>query len=164
MKTAFSSAGILYLLRTLRPHRRGASRTVALAVVADGASRDMLLRVFQDAGRELLLASTTVSAVELQQQRLCPVILFDLQAEQDWQGAVSRLASLTPHPCVILMSPRCDKNLWDEVTRNGGSDVLRTPLVAEDVLRTVESHARIWQCRQKLRGPRSTDQSFPNGV
>src|SRR5882724_1857182 len=131
MKTVFSNAGIQSLLRTLRPRRRqwpdlGGSRTAALAVVADAASRDTLLRVFQDAGRELVLASTTASAVELPQRRLCPVILFDLQAEQDWQSAVSRLASLEPHACVILMSPRCDKNLWDEVTRSGGTDILRT--------------------------------------
>jgi AmiR/NasT family two-component response regulator len=52
---------------------------------------------------------------------------------------------------VILLSARCDNNLWDDLIGFGGSDILRTPLDREDVMRAIRSAWSLWSHLQRLR-------------
>jgi len=80
MKTVFSNAGIQSLLRTLRPRRRqwpdlGGSRTAALAVVADAASRKMRFAYeLRDSSGERLHATGSSSHVWVDRETRRPVI------------------------------------------------------------------------------------------
>jgi DNA-binding NtrC family response regulator len=77
-----------------------------------------------------------------------PVILFDRDwPGTDWKAAVTNLAALPHHACVILVSGVADANLWQEVVRRDGYDVLAKPLRAENVLRAVKLALSYWSIR-----------------
>lgn len=55
----------------------------------------------------------------------------------DWRDAIQRAAS-APHPAfTMLVSNVTDENLWNEVIRLGGHDVLATPFRKEQALRAI---------------------------
>jgi hypothetical protein len=123
----------------------------ALAIMAKGPSRDALQAVFLDAGWRLTIVDTSASAFDPRNERL-PIIFYERELNQSgWRAAVSLLSRLCPRPYVILLSSNRDKNLWDELVRNGGSDILRTPIDRDAVLRAVESGWSLWRNHQKLR-------------
>jgi hypothetical protein len=59
---------------------------------------------------------------------LAPIIL----SEQDpssfgWPLVVRGFTKRMPRPYLILLSPQVSSKFWDELQRNGGSDILRQP-------------------------------------
>ena len=77
-----------------------------------------------------------------------PVILFDRDwPGTDWKAAVTNLAALPHQACVILVFGVADANLWQEVVRRDGYDVLAKPLRAENVLRAVKLALSYWSIR-----------------
>jgi len=68
-----------------------------------------------------------------------------------WREAVSLLSRLSPRPYVILLSSSSDKNLWDELVRHGGSEILRTPIDRDAVMRAVNAGWSLWRNQQRLR-------------
>jgi DNA-binding NtrC family response regulator len=123
----------------------------ALAVMSDGPDRDALKAIFRDAGWRLTLMGDLASAIAGQERDRCPIILYERElAEKDWRPAVSIFSRLSPRPGVILLSRNSDKNLWDELVRCGGFDLLRTPLNGDVAVRTLKSAWAIWQNQHPL--------------
>ncbi len=135
-----------------RNQNRGNEVPRVLAVVRAGACRDALEAIFHEAGWDLRIADTTATAAALQIEEPSGVVLYQRElTDSDWGGEVARLAKSSPQPWVVLLSGSNDQNLWDEVTRHGASDILRTPLCRDAVLRAVQSGWVLWRNQQKLR-------------
>ena len=124
----------------------------ALAVMGEGPGRDALQVVFRDAGWKLVVADSSASAMARQEKEPLPIILYDRElTDKGWRQAVSRFSRLSPRPCVLLLSRSSDKNLWDELVRCGGFDLLRTPIDRDAVIRTVGAGWSIWRSRYNPR-------------
>jgi DNA-binding NtrC family response regulator len=139
----------------LRPAR---DRTVvdavprALAVMGEGPGRDTLQAVFRNAGWTLVVVDTSASALARQAKEPVPIILYERElTETSWRQAVSLFSRLRPRPCVVLLSRSSDQNLWDELVRCGGFDLLRTPVDRDAVIRTVRAGWSIWRNQLNLR-------------
>jgi DNA-binding NtrC family response regulator len=118
----------------------------AMAVMSEGSGRKSLQEVFHEAGWTLALAGNSASAIARQEKDHFPVILYERElAERDWRQVVSTFSRLSPRPCVILLSRNSDKNLWDELVRCGGFDLLRTPVDRDTLIRTLRAGWSIWQ-------------------
>jgi DNA-binding NtrC family response regulator len=118
----------------------------AMAVMGEGPGRDALQAVFRDFGWKLVVAETSASAIARQEKEPLPIILYERElTEGGWRQAVFLFSRLSPRPCVILLSRSSDKNLWDELVRCGGFDLLRNPVDRDAVLRTVRAGWSIWQ-------------------
>jgi DNA-binding NtrC family response regulator len=139
-------------LRKAVPRRRMSGRPVvgvaprALAVIREGPGRESLQEVFREAGWKLAVAGNSASAIARQGKDPYPIILYEREmAERDWRQAVSIFSRLSPRPCVILLSRNSDKNLWDELVRCGGFDLLRTPVDRDTMTRTLRAGWSIWE-------------------
>jgi hypothetical protein len=147
----------LRLWRLARLHivRRGVAADDGprvLAIMGAGPGRDALQAIFRDAGWRLRIVDTPWSAFVCQREELFPIVLYERALiECDWRLVVSLLSKLSPRPCVILISGRSDTNLWDELGRYGGFDILRTPVHRDTVMRAVKSGWSLWRNQQKLR-------------
>ena len=123
----------------------------ALAIMAEGPGRDALLMVFREAGWKLTFADTFAPTLDPRTERP-PIVLFERELNPcHWREAVSLLSRLSPRPYVILLSSSSDKNLWDELVRHGGSEILRTPIDRDTVMRAVKSGWSLWRNQQRLR-------------
>jgi len=124
----------------------------ALAILREGPDQAVLRGIFHTAGWELAIADSVSSAFTAQERHPVPIILYDQKFPGcEWHKAVSALASLPGQPWVILLSSRCDQNLWDELTMIGGSDVLRAPLNAQAVIQAVKSGWLLWRHLRQLK-------------
>ena len=118
----------------------------ALAIMDDSPDRDELKSLFDDAGWYLAIEETFARAVTRQAIDRFQLILYERdRADGDWRQAVSLLSHLSPRPCVILLSGSLDANLWDELVRCGGFDVLKMPFEKEAVMQTLKAGFSIWQ-------------------
>jgi DNA-binding NtrC family response regulator len=132
----------------------------ALAVMSEGPGRKSLQELFHEAGWTLALAGNSASAISSQEKNHFPIILYERElAERDWRQAVSIFSRLSPRPCVILLSRNSDKNLWDELVRCGGFDVLRTPVDPDTVIRTLKAGWSIWKNRHIPRNLKAKNRS-----
>jgi DNA-binding NtrC family response regulator len=121
-------------------------------MIRPGPDCEMLEETFREAGWDLVVAGTLPSALAEQRSRPFPLVLCEREwTGCDWHKAVAVLSSMPPRPWLILMSGRCDKNLWDELTWLGGSDILRTPLGRDSVIRAIRSGWLLWQHMRELR-------------
>ena len=135
-------------LRSMPGHSVVDDAPRALAVMSEGPGRDSLSVIFRDAGWTLAVAGDAASAITSQGNEHFPIILYERELpEKDWRQAVSFFSRLSPRPCVILLSRSCDKNLWDELVRCGGFDLLRTPFERGTVIRTLTAAWSIWHTR-----------------
>lgn len=132
----------------------------AMAVVGEGPARDALQAVFREAGWKLVIADTPALALTRQELEPLPIILYERElAERSWRQVVSRFSRLSPRPCVVLLSRSLDKNLWDELVRCGGFDLLRTPVDHDSAIRIVRDGWAIWQGRHNPRLAAATNRS-----
>jgi DNA-binding NtrC family response regulator len=124
----------------------------ALAVIGEGPVRETLQVLFRDVGWQLVVADTAAAALARQEKEPLPIILYERElTERGWRQAVSLFSRLSPRPCVVLLSRSSDKNLWDELVRCGGFDLLRTPVDRDAMIRTLRAGWSIWQ---NLHSPR----------
>jgi len=137
--------------------RRSAHRVVsdrplsALAIMSEGPGRDALQMVFREAGWKLTIADPSAPSLDPHTECL-PIILYERELNPcHWREAVSLLSRLSPRPYVILLSSSSDKNLWDELARHGGSEILRTPIDRDAVMRAVNAGWSLWRNQQRLR-------------
>lgn len=120
----------------------------ALAVMKEGPDRAELEAVFQDAGWRLDFAASLGAAITSMERNPLPILLYDRELSgTDWRTAVSDLSRLSPRPCVVLLTRSADHNLWEEVVRCGGFDLLRVPVDRMVVLRTIRAGWAIWRRR-----------------
>jgi CheY-like chemotaxis protein len=123
-----------------------------LACVSQKSSRLTIEAVSSEAGWTLTIADTLPAAIEAATGELAPIILFDRElSPRYWREAVGLLTSRSPRPYLILLSASSDRNLWEELHRVGGSDILRTPLDRKSALEAVGRAWFLWRSEQQLR-------------
>jgi AmiR/NasT family two-component response regulator len=123
----------------------------ALAIMRNGIDRDTLETIFREADWKLEVAENNSSAL-VSRKYPFPIVLWERELKDcDWRKAVSILSDLPQHPSVILLSTRCDKNLWEDLIGFGGSDIVRTPFDREDVIRAIGSAWSLWWHLRQLR-------------
>jgi FixJ family two-component response regulator len=116
-----------------------------LAFVREGPNRVALRKISADAG----LALTCRERAAPTELEIAPIIIYDRElSPAHWPQAIHALARKSPRPYIILLSSSVDANLWDELQRAGGCDILRTPLDQEALLGAVQ---RAWQLWRSLR-------------
>ena len=143
-------------LRPRHPAVGGTAPTV-LAFVSPGHSRLMLQRASCEAGWTLTISGTPPAEATRSAQELAPIILFDRELPPgNWREAVGILSGTSPRPYIILLSPHSDGNLWDELQRAGGSDILRTPVDPQSILQAVGRAWSLWRSQQQVRLPLQT--------
>ena len=99
-----------------------------LAVTRVGPGQDALRGMLNDLGWTVVFAGTPADAIARYCEDPFPVILYERELTAcDWRLVVPLFAKLSPPPFVMLLSASSDWNLWDEVVRRGGCDILRMP-------------------------------------
>jgi len=123
-----------------------------LALVPQGANRLLLQALSRDAGWALTLCETAPGMATMCQWDAPPIIIYDRElSPHHWREMVRVLARRSPRPCVILLSPNADNNLWDELQRVGGFDILRTPINRDNLLWAVRRAWLLWRNQQEVR-------------
>lgn len=121
-----------------------------LAILPDGSNRRMLEGIARESGWAL-----TVSESPDDVERLCddsPILLYDGgPGASDWPQAVATLTRRTPRPYLILLAPQINSNLWEELQRVGGSDLLRLPLDRDHVTSAIKRAWQVWRNQQRVR-------------
>ncbi len=148
-----------------RPRRKGGPprEPRILAVVRQGPNRLILEALSQDAGLAIIFSESCAFA----HSDPAPVVIYDCELSPiQWPKIIRGLAQQSPRPYLILLSSQADANLWEELQRVGGSDVLRRPIDRDDFLAAL---TRAWQLRRSLERVRppdlgSGDDPFANGV
>ena len=76
------------------------------------------------------------------------VVIYDQDLpDQDWRQAVTSLATTAPWSSILLLSPLGHPELWNEVIRRGGHDILYKPISEGGA----ESAIALAMARAKLR-------------
>lgn len=100
---------------------------------------------------DLRAAGSSEEAWRLADQLHAPVILYDRDIQEtQWREAVGILSALPHRPMVILISRVADEYLWNELFRIGGFDILRKPLRASEVERTLSLALSYWRSETAL--------------
>ena len=125
-----------------------------LAVMPEGPARDALGSMFGALGWTIVFADTPATGIASYRATHFPVVLYEREKTgYDWRLVVSVFARLSPPPSVILLSAGADRNLWDEVIRCGGADILRIPFDEAAVTRVVKAGWTLWRNQENLRQP-----------
>ncbi len=123
-----------------------------LAVVEEGPARDAVAEAARREGWVLEIADSLKSVLDLPRAKRHAVVVYQRELPgMDWREAVSSCAGMAGRPCVILLSRLTDHNLWVELARNGGSDLLREPVEVQALGAAVHNAWSLWQTQQKLR-------------
>ena len=135
--------------------RRGdasASGPCVLAVVEEGPAREAVAEAARREGWVLEIADSLKAVQETQRAMRHAVVVYQRELPGiDWREAVSICAGMAGRPCVILLSRLADHNLWVELARHGGSDLLREPVEIQALGAAVHNAWSLWQTQQKLR-------------
>jgi len=148
------SAGFARLFSPDRTNPESASRDAfqILAMVRQGPNRLLLQALSRDAGWALTLSETLPSIDTAGPNDVPAVVIYDYELSPcHWREIVSVLTKRSPRPYVILLSPNADANLWDELQRVGGSDILRTPANEDSILWAVKRAWRLWSNQRHIR-------------
>jgi FixJ family two-component response regulator len=145
-------ARLLPSRRRYSEEARPASRI--LAIVPQGPNRLLVQAISRDAGWTLTLSDTSPGLITAQGAVRSPIIIYDRESSpHNWREVVGALTRQSPRPYVILLSPNADANLWDELQRAGGSDILRTPVSRDHLLGALRRAWMLWQSQQQVRSP-----------
>lgn len=149
--------GALAGLLSSRRNRPGGTPQQApriLALVQGGPSRLLLQSVSRDAGWSLTLHDNSSGIASLCQSGVPPIVIYDRElSPSHWSEMVWALTRKSPRPYVILLSPNADTNLWDELQRVGGSDILRTPVNRDSLMGALKRACQLWRNQQVVRPP-----------
>ena len=122
-----------------------------LAIVPEGADRVTLDAISRSAGWELVFEGS-LAATSIGMEGLPPIVFYDCRIpDPEWSRSVRMLSRAATRPCVILVSPRCDRNLWDELERARGLDILRSPVDPEQARAAVGRAWLLWQSQHHVR-------------
>lgn len=146
-------------LASLRPPRRDdperqtshnpPSSTAEVTIVGlmngDDADGRLLSDVAGRSGWQLVFTKTYPEARGALDQAQVPVVLCDRELlGTGWRKAIERLSAPPLRACVILLSEAIDTNLWTEVVRGGGYEVLAKPLRDDSLVRAVRLAWSYW--------------------
>lgn len=117
-----------------------------LAVIPPGPCRNMVERIASEAGFTVSVSNDPSIAAA------SAIIIYDLDlSNRSWADDVMALTMRSPRPYLILLSPNTDINLWGELQRVGGSDLLRKPIDPERMIRAIKRGWMIWRSQQRTR-------------
>jgi hypothetical protein len=146
-------SGLARLVTSPRGHpeegREDAPRI--LAIVSRGPNHALLRTISQDFGWELSLSDTPPGIYE-RRADVPPIVIYDRElSPYYWRDVFGVLTRQSPRPYVILLSPTTDQNLWDDLQRVGGSDILRSPVNRDNLFRAVRRAWLFWRSQQMVR-------------
>lgn len=153
---------MLFLVRP-RWKRELPENPPVLALVQEGPTRVALQKISGDAG----LALTCRGRRDPKGLDVAPIIIYDRElSPMHWPENIHELARKSPRPYIILLSSSIDANLWDELQRVGGCDILRTPLDREMLLGAVQRGWQLWRSLRHVRPPDAAlrDDAFADGI
>ena len=134
----------------LRSRMELPSRVPVVALVVNQQDRHVLASVFGQNPLDVRFAESCEEACSIANRLTAPVILLDRDwPDTEWRTAVERLTASPHRACVILVSGVSDDNLWQELIRRGGYDVLSKPLQADKVARIVKLALSYWSSTSK---------------
>jgi DNA-binding response OmpR family regulator len=107
-----------------------------LAVTADLAFYAGVLSAASSAGWRTDWASTLNRGVELCKAKAPPIVIYDSNLPGvDWRFALDRLSAAPSHPRILLAAPSIDEELWENVLRRHGYDVIERAANSEQLER-----------------------------
>jgi DNA-binding NtrC family response regulator len=116
-----------------------------VALVVDDEARSLLEDLCARNQWSVLFAGNCEQAAALLSESKAPVVLCDRDLlGVEWREAVHQMASSSHGACTILLSRVVDDYLWNEVTGQGGYDVVPKPLREAEVARTVRLAWSYW--------------------
>lgn len=141
--------------RGQRGNKAGETNLRILALMPHGPDSQLFHSLARDAGL-CLTVSDTPDLVFRRGSDVPSIVFVDRQHFPNrWKRIVKRLSRNVPRPCIILLSPRADANLWEELQRVGGSDILRHPITREHLEHTLERAVQLWRNQQRTHSPLS---------
>jgi FixJ family two-component response regulator len=153
-KAIFGAISGWFALRLERSKRAGEKKLQILALMPHGQDSQLLRAVARDAGLFVTLSDTATEIVFRRHSDVPSIVILDpLLFPDRWKGIIWMLTRNSPRPYVILLSPTADANLWDELQRVGGSDILRFPIRRDTLIEALERAGQIWRNQQEAHGP-----------
>lgn len=124
-----------------------------MALVPEGPNRLALEAISEGAGWSLT-SDTGANGIASRDSGAPLIIIYDRDLSPDhWRDIIRSLAKRTPRPYIILLSSNADTNLWDELQRAGGSDILRAPINRDQLIEALTKGRQLWYARQHLGPP-----------
>ena len=120
-------------------------RVPVITLLLDEQDRRVLASLAGGVSLDIHAAGSCAEAAAMARRFTAPIILLD----RDWPGSewrsTAETLSAAPHgPCVILVSSVADDNLWEELIRRGGYEILKKPLDAEKATRVIKLALSYW--------------------
>jgi hypothetical protein len=123
-------------------------------MVPEGPNRIALQAISKDWAVAISVSGSGSDALE---RGVPPIIVYDRElSPEHWSDSVRALAKKSPRPYIILLSSTADANLWDELERAGGAEILRTPVDRERLLWALVKGWQLWRTQQLVR-PHAAD-------
>ena len=126
-----------FLIRTFEAPPEDSGVTI-VALLANKRDRDTLLQIAARKRWTVHFRDTCGEAWQLLQQHQIPIVLCDRELPgTEWRDVIHMMVSPPHFVYAILVSRVVDDYLWNEVIRHGGHDLLATPFLEEELLRTI---------------------------
>ena len=145
-------AGLLSVRRSQPVRGQDGRPPRVLAVIPNGPSRALLQAVSEETGLVLSLTDNPSLYLNNAGGPVPAIVIYDREiASPEWRQGIRCFANLSPRPYVMLLSSNADTNLWEEVQRVGGSDIVRSPLDRDCLLEALRTAWRLWRTQQRVK-------------
>jgi DNA-binding NtrC family response regulator len=119
--------------------------TVVALMRSDDNDGRLLVELGNRNGWQVVFAHKLCRARSALAEASVPIALCDRELlGSEWRSAIERLSAPPLRACVIVASGAVDTNLWKEVARKGGYEVLSKPLREDEVARAVRLARSYW--------------------
>lgn len=125
---------------------RPADSVAVLGLLPDGHDAETLWMTSLQQGWQLIVSHSLPEGLKLLKIQRPGLVLADHHLiGPDWQHALHTVLVSHFQCCVLLISERADDLFWESVIREGGYDVLSSPLTPANLIRAVQF---AWNYRQ----------------
>ena len=115
--------------------RRGSNGSPRVLLIAT-QDNDTIQHLCRRLQLDLKYASTLTNALQDLHHSDSDVVLYDQDlSPQGWRMSVATLAEACPRSSIILLTRQPD--LWNEVIRGGGHDLIRKPITESEAESTI---------------------------